>query len=138
MIPLYGVEAHGGRIITMDDEAVVKDLADADGSGGTAYAPFLTSTPFDAGVGGWSTLRRVVQHVHPDGAVSIDITPIRDQNESGQVISRDIATGENFVVTAPMQATGTTFSVKITLSDFDAAAELGKAEQWVVPRRSGR
>lgn len=137
-IPIYGAEAHGGRIISLDDETVQHDLADDEGSGGNDYDPYMVSTPFDAGIGGWSTFRRATQHVHVNGAVTVAISPYRDELETGQSISRSLTTMDNFVVAAPLKAGGTTFQLKVTLSDFDAAVELGKSEQWLVPRRRSR
>jgi hypothetical protein len=135
---MYGAEAHGGRIVTLDDEAVVADLATEAGAGGTAYSPFVLSTPFDNGIGGWSTFRRAVQHVHAGGDVTVEFMPQRDEQDSGQTIERELATGDNFVVGAPLKVTGTTFALKVTLSEFTAPAELGKGQQWLVPRRRRR
>ena len=138
-IPFYAVEAHGGQVITLDDEAVVKDQAALAGTGGSAYAAFVLSTIFDVGRdGGYSTFRRAVQHVHADGAVTVVTTPYRDQQESGSTVSKTLAIGNNPIVVAPVFEGGTNFQVKHTLSAFDAAAELGKAQQYVVPRRSVR
>lgn len=138
-LPIYGVEAHGGQVITLDDEAVVKDQAALAGTGGTAYEAFILSTIFDQGFdGGISKFRRAVQHVHADGAVTVVTTPYRDQQESGSTISRTLATGANPIVIAPVSEVGTNFQVKHTVSAFDAAVELGKAQQYVVPRRSRR
>jgi hypothetical protein len=137
-IPTYGVEAHGGRIVTLDDEAVVKDLTDDAGSGGDAYVASVVPTPFDTGIGGWSTFRRMVQHVHQGGAVTVEITAIRDEQDTGQSITRNLTTSSSFVVSAPLKVGGTTFSAKVELSAFDAPAELGKSEQWLVPRRRKR
>ncbi|KKK73053.1 hypothetical protein LCGC14_2897670, partial [marine sediment metagenome] len=62
-IPLFGCEAHSGQVLTLDDEAVVKDQAALAGTGGSAYAAFVLSTIFDVGRdGGYSTFRRAVQH----------------------------------------------------------------------------
>ena len=138
-LPIYAVEAHGGQIITLDDEAVVKDQTTEAGAGGNAYVCFARSTIFDQGLdGGYSTFRRAVQHVHADGAVTVLFTPYRDQQESGATISRTLAIGDNPVVTGPAKESGTNYQIKVALSAFDAAAELGKAMQWVVPRRSAR
>lgn len=137
-IPIYGAEAHGGRIITLDDEAVVKDLANASGVGGNDYEPFVVPTPFDAGIGGWSTFRRATQHVHAEGNVTVEMTPIRDEQDTGQTITRTLSTGDDFMVGAPFKVGGTTFQLRIVLKDFDSAAELGKSEQWIVPRRRVR
>lgn len=138
-IPFYAVEAHGGRVFTLDDEAVVADQAALAGTGGSAYSAYVLSTIFDTGRdGGYSTLRRAVQHVHADGAVTVVTTPYRDELESGSTVSRTLAIGDNPIVTAPLQEGGTNFQVKHTLSSFDAAVELGKALQYVVPRRTAR
>ncbi len=136
-LPFYATEAHSGNIITLDDESVVKDQAALAGTGGNAYVAFLLSTIFDRGLdGGYSDLRRATQHVHADGAVTVVFTPYSDQQESGSTISRTLSTQSNPVVIAPLFETGTNFQVKVALSAFDAAAELGKAQQYVVPRRS--
>lgn len=138
-LPLYAVEAHSGKVLRVDDESVVKDQASAAGAGGNAYVSFVKSTIFDQGLdGGYSRMRRGTQHVHADGAVTVLFTPYRDQMESGNTISRVLAIGNNPVVIAPMSETGTNFQVKVALSVFDAAAELGKAQQFVIPRRSSR
>ncbi len=138
-LPLYGVEAHTGQIISLDDESVVKDQAALAGTGGSAYAPFLLSTIFDRGLdGGYSKFRRAVQHVHAAGAVTVVTTPYRDQMESGSTVSKTLAIGDNPVIVAPISEAGTNFQVKHTLSVFDAAVELGKAQQYVLPRRSVR
>ncbi len=138
-LPIYGVEAGTGQVISLDDEAVVKDQAALAGTGGSAYAAFVLSTIFDVGLdGGYAKFRRAVQHVHADGAVTVVMTPYRDQQESGSTISDTLSIGANPVVTAPVNESGTNFQVKQTVSVFNAAVELGKAQQYVVPRRSAR
>lgn len=138
-IPLYGCTAHGGKIIALDDEAVVRDLAADDGSGGVAFTPYLVSAPIDGGqAGGYARLRRVVQDVEHDGAVTLSVTPVRDGQETGQTIVRPLDAGDHPVITLPFAAGATRFQVRVELADFDAAAELGKAELWIVPRRTTR
>lgn len=138
-IPLYGVEAHSGQIISLDDEAVVKDQASLAGAGGSAYESFVKSTVFDEGLdGGYSRIRRSVQHLHADGTATLTLTPYRDQMESGNTIQRVLAIGDNPVIVLPMSETGTNFQVKFAVTAFDAAAELGKGQQYVLPRRSSR
>ena len=122
-LPLYGVEAHSGQVITLDDESVVKDQASSSGSGGNAYVAFVLSTIFDILAGGYATFRRAVQHVHADGAVTVDITPYRDQQESGSSITRVLAIGANPIVVAPLLAHVSNFQVKGALSAFDDPAE---------------
>ncbi len=138
-LPFYAVEAHTGNIISLDDESVVKDQASLAGAGGNTYAPYLVSTIFDeGGDGGYSRFRRAVQHVHTSGAVTVDVTPYGDEMEAGSSIQRVMATGANPIITAQLSTPGTNFQVKVALSAFDAAAELGKAQQYIVPRRSQR
>ena len=131
MIPLYGVTAHGGKILQLDDESVYADQQEP-------YTPYLVSTNIDVGAGGYGRLRRVVQNVIHTGQVTVEITPYRDGMESGATIARDLSIGENGTVDAPMAVGATRFGVKIALSLFDAAVELGKAELYVIPRRSQR
>jgi hypothetical protein len=139
MIPLFGCLAHGGKIVQLDDDSVVKDLAAADGTGGTAFSPFLLSSPFDGGnEGGYSRLRKMVQDVEHEGAVTVTVTPYRDGSETGQTITRTLAASDNPIVTAPLAVGATRFQVKVALSAFTARVELGKAQLWVVPRRSSR
>ena len=139
MIPLYGCLAHGGSIITMDDDDVVTDLADADGDGGNTFTPYLVSTPFDGNnEGGWSRLRRFVQDVQHDGTATIRVAPYRDGQQTAQQIDRSLAIGEDPIVTAPFAATGTRFAVRVTITAFSAKVELGKAQAWLVPRRANR
>ena len=138
-LPLYGVEANSGQIISLDDEAVVNDQAALAGTGGSAITPYILSTIFDRGLdGGYSKFRRNVQHVHTDGGVTVTTTPWRDQQESGNAITDTLATGANPIVTAPLNETGTNFQVKVAVSSYTAAVELGKGQQYVVPRRSLR
>lgn len=138
-LPLYATEAHSGQVLTLDDEAVVADQASLAGAGGSAYESFVKSAIFDEGLdGGYSRIRRAVQHLHADGAATLTLTPYRDSMESGNTIQRVLAIGSNPVVVMPMSETGTNFNVKFAITAFDAAAELGKGQQYVVPRRSSR
>jgi hypothetical protein len=139
MIPLFGCLAHGGKIVQLDDDSVVKDLAAADGTGGAAFNAFLLSNPFDGGnEGGYSRLRKLVQTIEHEGAVTVNVTPYRDGSETGQTISRTLAASGNPIVTAPLAVGATRFQVKVMVSAFDALVELGKAQFWVVARRSER
>lgn len=130
MIPFYGCEAGGGRILALDDASTAQDL-------GTAFEAYALSTEYGTG-GGFARFRRIVQAVHHTGAVTVTITPYRDGNESGPAIQRALAVGDNPIVQAPAAVGGTRFQVKVALSAFDAPAELGLAELWVVPRRTER
>jgi len=138
-IPLYGTEAEGGRIVQLDDESVMNDLAALAGTGGSAIVPFVRSTIFDGGLdGGYSKFRRNVQHVHSAGGVTVVTTPYRDQQESGNTITDTLAVGASPVVVAPISETGTNFQVKVAVSSYTAAVELGKGQQHIVPRRTKR
>lgn len=137
MIPFYAALAGSGKILSFDDPAVVKDDAALNGSGGTAYAPFLVSAPASL-KGGWGTLRRLDQRVAHDGAVTFKARAQRDGNDTGQEITRVIALSDQSQVEAPFFATGSEFAVRLELSAFTAPAALGPATLWVVPRRSTR
>ena len=137
MIPFYLVQAVGGKVLTIDDRAVVKDLAALAGTGGNSYTPTLVIGPQKL-TSGWSRMRRLVQRVPHDGAVTVTLTPIRDGQESGNVITRALDSTDVPTVTLPMAETGTEFQAQIELSAFDADCGLGEAELWVIPRRSIR
>jgi hypothetical protein len=138
-IPVYAAQAHGGKIISVDDPAVVKDLAALDGTGGNSYAGYVLST-YLRGTDpvGYGTFRRLIQRVPHDGAVRVEVTPWRDGQDTGQTITRDLAVGDNPTVVAPASVTGGVFQVKVRLSNFDAPARLGEAEYVVIQRRSVR
>jgi len=136
-IPLFAASASGGVITSMDDSAVVKDGAALAGTGGTAYAPTLKSGLIAPGQG-YGTLRRLLQHVPHDGAVTVTVTAFRDGQEVGGPITRTLAAGDVGRAVAPLLASGNAFQVQVALSSFDAPAELGAAEVTVVGRRSQR
>lgn len=135
----YGCQAHGGKLISLDDQAVVRDLAAANGTGGNTYDPYLVTHVLPmALVGAYGHFRQVVQRVPHDGAVTVKITPWRDGADTGQVITRVLASMDNPTVTAPLSATGSVFQFKVALSAFDAPASLGSGDYTVNPRRSAR
>lgn len=133
---LWGAQAHGGKIIQLDDQALVTDLAALAGTGGNAFTAFIRSAPFTAA--GYNKLRRMIQMVPHDGAVTVAVTPWVDQQDTGQTITRTLATGDNGTVTAPLSVSGTDFQVEVTLSAFDAVASLGSGDLTLIPRRSQR
>ena len=138
-ISLFACEAHGGTIITLDDELVVKDLAAEAGTGGNAFVPFILPNRQESSEAAeYSKLRRASQAVHCNGAVTVELTAYRDGNPTGQTIERDLTSADNPEVVAPFNTLATTHQVRVELSDFDAPVELGKARQWIVPRRSAR
>jgi len=138
-IPLFAAQAHGGKIISLDDRAVVKDLANLDGTGGNAYAGYVLSTFLPgADPGGYGRFRRLTQRVLHDGAVRVEVTPWRDGQDTGQTITRDLAIADNPTVVAPASVTGSVFQVKVRVSNFDAPARLGTAEYEVLQHRGQR
>jgi hypothetical protein len=138
-LPLFAVQAHGGKLISLDDAAVVKDLAALDGTGGNAYAPYVVSGVVSGGgPGGYGTFRRVIQRVPHDGAVTVKVTPWRDGQDTGQTITRTLAAGANPTVVAPLSVTGSVFQFKVELSAFDAPASLGAGELTIIQRRGTR
>lgn len=138
-ILLYGCLAHGGKLVSLDDSAVVKDLAGADGSGGNSFAPYAVSQPLPPErLGGYAHFRRMVQRVPHDGAVTVKVTPWRDGADTGQQITRALSSMDQPVVDAPLSVTGSVFQVRVELSAFDAPASLGAGEYTIHPRRGAR
>ena len=129
-LPLYGVEAGGGKVFSLDDEAVVQDQ----GVGITAY---ILSSIFDLG-DGYAKLRRLVQHVHVDDTVSLQVTPYRDEVDTGNSITTSLAVGDSPIVVTPLNESGTNFQVKVAFIGLRSATEIGKAEISVIPRRTQR
>lgn len=135
-INLWGAQAGGGKIIQLDDQALVKDLAALAGTGGNSYTAFVLSGAFtDAAYG---KLRRLTQSVPHDGAVTVTVTPWRDGQDTGQTMSRPLAIADNPTVVVPLSVTGDNFQLYVALSGFDAPASLGAGEIATVPRRSQR
>ena len=135
-INLFGAQAHGGKLIALDDQALVTDLAALAGTGGNTFAAFVLSGRFASA--GYAKLRRMIQAVAHAGAVTVTITPWRDGQDTGQTITRTLAIGDNENVTAPLSVTGSDFQLMVTLTAFDAPASLGSGDITVVPRRSQR
>src|SRR6266851_9033489 len=129
MIPLYGCIAGSGKIYSLDDPLVVKDIAALDGSGGTAFVPYLISTPFGIQFDlGYNRLRRFQQRIAHSGAVSVKITGVRDGQESGLPVTRALTIADIGVVNAPLGDAGSDFQIKLELSAYDAPAALGNSE----------
>lgn len=138
-IPLFGAQAHGGKIISLDDQSVVKDRAALAGTGGSSYAPYVLSTlVVGRDLGGYARLRRLVQRVPHDGGVVVKVTPWRDGADTGRTITRTLVAADNPTVVAPLSETGSAFQVKIELSSFDAPASLGSGALTINPRRVTR
>jgi hypothetical protein len=138
-LPFYGCQAHGGKLISLDDQAVWKDLTNADGSGGSSYIGYFRTTPlnvvFDVG---FNKLRRLVQKVVHAGVALIKVTPFRDGQESGPVIERALQLGDVGIITAPFDGSATEFDLKVSVEGFNAEVQFGNAEVYVVGRRRSR
>lgn len=138
-IPLYAAMAHGGKIVSLDDQSVMKDLAALAGTGGTAFTAYIVSTEYATPkAGGYGKLRRAIQRVPHDGSVSVAVTPWRDGSDTGQTITKSLGPSDNRSVVAPLNVTGSSFQIKVALSTFDAAAALGAGELTLIRKRTVR
>lgn len=136
-IPLIGAQAHGGKLISLDDPAVPdRDGAALDGSGGVSYAPHLLSSPL--GLTGWNKLRRLVQYLHHTTGVTVKARAYRDGLDSGQEITRVFGIGAVGVATCPFDAAASDVQVRVELSGFTEEVQLDRAELWVVQKRRVR
>lgn len=137
-ISLFAAQAEGGHLISLDDQAVVKDLAAANGTGGNAYSPTLLSGPIAPNtIGRYATLRRLLQRITHSGATTITVTSWREGLDTGQTITRTLTTLSRPLLTVPLRAVGSVFQFRLTISGFDAAVALGSAEFTLIERRSG-
>lgn len=139
MIPFYGCIAGTGKIYSLDDPLVVKDVTALDGSGGVAFSPYLISTPlgiqFDLG---YNRLRRFLQRLAHGGAVTTKITGIRDGQESGLPVTRALTVSDIGIINAPLGDAGSDFQIKLELSAYDASVALGNSDVYVVGKRRFR
>lgn len=137
-ISIFGAQAEGGQLISLDDQSVVKDLASSAGVGGNTFTCFLLSalTGLET-VGRFAKLRRMIQRVTHDGAVTVAVTPWRNGEDTGQTITRVLTSLSRPLIVVPLAATGDAFQFRIVVSGFDAAAALGSAEFTLIERRSG-
>lgn len=137
MIPFILCQAHGGKLITIDDRAVVTDLAAANGSGGTAYSPTLRTAPVRGGGLVRGKLRAIRQRVPHDGACTVAIAVVTN-GSAGAPLSRAIALTGSPVVEIPAANSGEEFQLDITLSAFDADCGLSDAELFIIPQHGVR
>lgn len=139
MIPIFGCQAGGGKIYSLDDPTVVTDGADSAGVGGSTFAPYIVSTflanQFDMG---YNKLRRFQQRLSHNGTCTVQLTGIRDGQQSGQPSTQGLAISDVGLVTAPLNDAGSTFQIKIALTAFSAAVTLGASKAFVVPKREWR
>lgn len=135
MIRLYGCNASGASILSIDDTTLDDDQ-------GADFTAWLRTAPFDAGLAtGWSTLREFAQVVSTAGSVTLEVTPVgdgseyTDQKQTHSIVSTD---GEEQLTESPLFVPGTRFQVKVAVTAHEGRTELGEADQLFIPRRSGR
>ncbi len=138
-IPLYACQAHGGKIVQLDDPGVTRDFAALNATGGVSYRCFLLSARFKGPqVAGYGKFRRFVQRVYQRSACVLTLASWRDGRETGQVIQRAMKLDTPPLVTFPVSVLATEFQVLLEVSGFDAPVALGSGEIWIVPHRKGR
>lgn len=135
MILLYGANATGATILSLDDPEVPTDQ-------GAEFEARLKSATFDTGpAAGFATFRRATQAVAVEGTATVTISVDGDGgNVSTQDYAEtlDAAEGPEQLIEAPYDIGGTRFSVSVVVSAHDAAVELGEADQLFVKRRGTR
>jgi hypothetical protein len=135
-IPLYACQAHGGKIVQVDDPGVSRDLAALDGAGGLVYRCFVFSARFKgAALAGYGKFRRLVQRVYLRSGCVVTLTPWRDGQETALAVSRVLAIDHPSLVIFPTSVLATEFQVRLEVSVFDAPVALGSGEVWIVPQR---
>lgn len=139
MIPVYGVTATGGKVVSLDDANTVNDLADVNGAGGTAPTIFLLSTLFPLKrTLGWYDFRKFRQRVDAPTSLTIAVTPWRDGTDTGQVLSRTFPVSAVDVTSTSLWVPGSDFQVKVAFSGHTRPFEVGNASASFVPRRHSR
>jgi hypothetical protein len=138
-IPVFGVSQVGGKIVSLDDSQTVNDLASSDGTGGTAFSPFLLSTLFRLErTLGYYDFRKFRQRVDAPSALTITVTPWRDGTDTGQSISRMFPVSAVDVTSTSLWVPGSDFQVKVAFSGYTRPFEVGNASASFVPRRHSR
>lgn len=139
MIPLYGLQAGGGKVYSLDDPGVVKDGCALDGSGGTAFTPFILTQPFAVHADlGYNKLRRFLQRVAHAGACTFIVTGVKDGRESTVAVVRPLTANDVGIINVPLGESGSDFQLKIVLTGFDAETALGNSQVFIVPKRRFR
>jgi hypothetical protein len=135
MIRLYGCNAAGANILSIDDTALDTDQ-------GAAFTASLRTAPFDAGLAtGWSTLREFAQVVSVAGTATVTVTPLGDGAEytdQAQTHALTAAAGEDQLTESPLFVPATRFQAQVAVTAHSGRTELGEADQVFIPRRSGR
>jgi len=139
MIPIYVVSQSGGRVYSLDDPLTVNDFAAVDGSGGSAYTPYLLSTQFPTEKTlGFYSLRKFRQRFDAPNGVTIAVTPWRDGLATGQTLTRTFATGAVGMTSTPLNYAASAFQLYLTLTGFTRPVELGNANVSMIRRRDTR
>lgn len=134
MIPFFVLEAHGGRVLTIDDPAVTKDQADIDGVGGNDYEPQALVAPFEPGSKQFGRIRRMIQRVPHDGDVTVRLAVVHDGQESVEM-ERTLESGDPAYAVFPLSETGRAFSLLFTFADWTADCGLADGQLIAVPRQ---
>lgn len=141
-IPLWGAMAYGGKLLRLDDPSVGADTVDEDAETENEYTATLVTSPFSAGPGTYSDLRRFSLNVETPATVDILVQAMRDKQLSGTVITRTVTPVEARDTDFPQKVTGTEFQESITLQGWDTGVapntSLGVASVVMVVRRSER
>jgi hypothetical protein len=135
MIRLYGCNASGASLLSIDDTSLDTDQ-------GSDFTAMLRTAPFDAGLAtGWSTLREFAQVVSVGGSATMVVTPLGDGAEytdQAQTHSLSATAGEDQLTESPLFVPATRFQVQVAVTAHSGRTELGEADQVFIPRRSGR
>jgi hypothetical protein len=134
VIPLFGCNASGANIFSLDDPAVYQD------QGADFTASFLSVAVTPQPPEGESKLRRAVQNVAIGTSATVKITPIADTNENvddAQTFTlSSIVDGASPTIEAKTANQGSRFQVKTEVTAHVGLCELGEAEQWTVTKLS--
>lgn len=135
MIPLYGCNASGNTIRTLDEVGLDTDM-------GAAFVAWLKSGVFDPGpASAWATLRTTAQVVAVGGSANVRITPIGDGAEytdQAQDFALSSTGGPEQVLDAHADVPAARFQVKVEVLTHTGITELGESDQWLVIRRPSR
>lgn len=139
MIPFYACQAHGGKLLTLDDEGAITDLADSGGAGGTTFQPKFRSSRFSLPPGSsfWR-LRRLAMYVAHASTATIVTQLVRDGMLDTASVTRNIAASDVPPLVVPLAGGGSSFQVEVTVTAFAGAVQFGESMLFPVARRSQR
>jgi hypothetical protein len=92
-LPVWAAMANGGKLYQLDDSSVGADKY-VSGSDYTAFTASLIMSPFTAGPGTYSSMRKMVLDVETGAALSLTAQGFRDGAVSGALVTRTISLGE--------------------------------------------